>query len=205
MFDGRSILFGLDIEDAEVEVSFPVAVPRRPLTVQLECADEVRSRQILVLFDEGCLSLGDEEQRLVGDRGVGLLQFLLSLLEVSGSDVGKGDGRRGLVVGLVRRSFLPEPFDIKDYARTAEGLASAGAQLRAATAEVHKLVVSEDVGVVVERTDAAARSLANHIALLGVLLIVVFFVAAFVYRLVSTRLVKKRGQEAALDDSNPRQ
>ena len=48
MFDGRSILFGLDIEDAEVEVSFPVAVPRRPLTVQLECADEVRSRQILV-------------------------------------------------------------------------------------------------------------------------------------------------------------
>ena len=84
-----------------------------------------------------------------------------------------------------------EPFDIKDYARTAEGIASAALELRSATAEVRKLIASDETRSAIDETDTRVRSLINHAAGLCVLLIVVFFAAAMSYRFVSARITRR--------------
>ena len=83
------------------------------------------------------------------------------------------------------------PYDILDYARTAEETAKAAAELRAATREVHGLIRSEDIGEALTRTRSSAETLTGHVAKWCVTVIVVFFASLLGYRLLWRYVTRK--------------
>jgi hypothetical protein len=95
------------------------------------------------------------------------------------------------------------PFDILDYARTAQEISVAATNLSGLLVEVQTTVGAnaltkriQEVQSSAEATLVQTRKLANHIALLGVLLILAFFTALFIYRLLLAR-IKKTGTASA--------
>ncbi len=90
------------------------------------------------------------------------------------------------------------PFDILDYARTAEDIGKTATNLTRLLVEVQRTVganalterikeTQESAVAAISEAQTSARSLANHIALLSGIVIVVFFVALTGYRLVTAR------------------
>jgi hypothetical protein len=89
------------------------------------------------------------------------------------------------------------PFDILDYARTAQEIAAAATNLTTLVVEVQSTVGANSLTERIKEAQASAeatlvqtRKLTNHIALLGGLLIIVFFAALFIYRLLLARIKK---------------
>jgi hypothetical protein len=87
------------------------------------------------------------------------------------------------------------PFDILDYAKTADEVADAGAKLQAAVQEVRQLVKSKEVVVALEHSRLEAEALATHtawcFALASSVVLVVLFALIFTYRMATARLPKK--------------
>jgi hypothetical protein len=88
------------------------------------------------------------------------------------------------------------PFDILDYARTAEETAKAAAELRTVTKEVHGLIRSQDVGEALTRTRSSAEMLTGHIARWCITVIVVFFASLLGCRLL-WRLVTRKERKGS--------
>jgi hypothetical protein len=87
------------------------------------------------------------------------------------------------------------PFDILDYAKTADEVADAGVKLQAAVQEVRQLVKSKEVAGALEHSRLEAEALATHtawcFALSSIVVLLVFFALIFSYRLATARLPKK--------------
>jgi DNA repair ATPase RecN len=93
----------------------------------------------------------------------------------------------------------PGPSDIEILGNTAKEIAAAGVELQRAVAEFHRLTDPEKIGATVgqvdatvDRTGAVARGLANHIAILCVVVIAVFFVGLLAYRYAAGRMGKRQ-------------
>jgi hypothetical protein len=94
------------------------------------------------------------------------------------------------------------PFDILDYARTAQEIAVAATNLTGLLVEARTTVGANELTERIKEAQTSAqatlvqaRKLTNHLALLCGLLIVVFFGALFIYRLLVARM-KRTGTAA---------
>ena len=96
-----------------------------------------------------------------------------------------------------------KPFDILDWAKTAEEIGGAAGELRGAITELHELLASDALDTGANRvetaakkaTDAAAESavdVVDHAAWRGLQLLIAAFVLALVYRFVSGRWMSRK-------------
>ncbi len=112
-------------------------------------------------------------------------------------------------IGQTVREFRQEPgtapatrpFDINDYRTTAEALTQTAVELRTLTTEIRELLAEEQITRQIDNVDARlkdtvdhtaeqARHLSNQLTWRGVLLLVVAFGLAVVYRAISNRMGK---------------
>ena len=95
------------------------------------------------------------------------------------------------------------PFDMKDLARTAEEAAKTAEGLRATVVELRAIVegdgldkrleqVNATTQSTLDQTTGAASVLINTITLRGAMLIVLFFLSLFGYRVAASQLIKSR-------------
>ncbi len=95
------------------------------------------------------------------------------------------------------------PFDMKDLARTAEEAAKTAEGLRASVVELRAIVEGDGIDQRLEQintttqstldqTTGAANTLINTITLRGAMLIVLFFLSLFGYRVAASQLIKNR-------------
>lgn len=131
-----------------------------------------------------------------------------SINRAGGSITQAGDAWRQtmLAIGDLTGSDEPadpsaesEPFDIKDYADTADRLAAAATQLRALVADVRQTLDSPQLGALSDTAlrdaEQRGRSVTDHAAWRGLQLMGVAFILALAYRVISHRLAK-RGETA---------
>ncbi|NLX14116.1 MAG: hypothetical protein GXY44_10755 [Phycisphaerales bacterium] len=96
------------------------------------------------------------------------------------------------------------PFDINDYRSTAEALTQTAVELRTLTTEIRELLAEEQIARQIEDVDTRlketvdhtaeqARHLSNQLTWRGVLLLVMAFGLALIYRAVSCRMGKRAG------------
>lgn len=94
------------------------------------------------------------------------------------------------------------PFDILDYAKTAEGVTAAASELKQILVEFQKTVATNAVSArlkeiegtaqnAIAKTEASTRELANHLAWRAVLVIAAFFFALLLYRVAVMALQRK--------------
>jgi len=88
-----------------------------------------------------------------------------------------------------------EPFDIKDYAQTADRLAVAASELRALVAEIRAAAAAGEVRTISDATlsnaEQRGRSVTDHAAWRVLQLMGAAFVLAIIYRLISHRLSRR--------------
>ena len=84
------------------------------------------------------------------------------------------------------------PFNINDYARTADNLARAAEKLTTLTREVNTLVTGPRVAERLRDVDRTAQSTLDHLAWRAAQLLVAAFLLALVYRFVRVRLIDPR-------------
>src|SRR5262249_48638631 len=93
------------------------------------------------------------------------------------------------------------PFDILDYAQTAEQVGATTLKLQQLIIEIRKTLETNAVSERLQQVQASAQStineaqtstreLTNHIAMLAVGIIVIFFICLFAYRLLAARFRK---------------
>ena len=82
------------------------------------------------------------------------------------------------------------PYDINDYAKTADNLARAAVELRDATQELRNLIASDDLQETVDLAEGTVTHLLNRVALYGALLIACILAAAITYRIAANRMKK---------------
>jgi hypothetical protein len=94
------------------------------------------------------------------------------------------------------------PFDILDYAKTAQGITEAASELRQVLVEFQKTVATNAVSLRLQevesatqnalaKTETSTRQLVDHLARRALLVIAVFFVALLLYRIATLAVQKK--------------
>jgi hypothetical protein len=82
------------------------------------------------------------------------------------------------------------PFDILDYEHTAQAIGSTATNLSQLLVEVQRTVGANALTERINEAQVSTREIANHIAKLAVLVILVFFAALTVYRVITVRARK---------------